>query len=155
MWPRKHIGLLVGIGLSLIAIVTCFFAFFDQADDFDVAIGSYKTVLILKVHYNILKLTAAFLRTTGKRGPPYLEIVGMSRDGETKTNGVIPFRGQRPIPSMVAYLHHYNTFIICTAFLVWNPACLYIPDVLRSSPSNILISTLIFIENERRQILFG
>ncbi len=56
-------------------------------------------------------------------------MVGMNRDGVMKTNGVFPLWGRQPPSALAAYLPHYNTFVICTTFIIWNPSCIYIPNV--------------------------
>ena len=46
-----------------------------------------------------------------------------------KTNGVFPLWGVAFPSAFAAFLPHYNTMVICTAFLHFIPSCAFIPNV--------------------------
>ena len=53
--------------------------------------------------------------------------------------------GRRTGASHAAYLEHYDTFVICTSYLVYSPACTYIPKATGSAggrPKKILVDQL-------------
>ena len=112
-------------------ISICFISYFDKAEHSDIAIGKIRNeltqyTLIVKSSTFYLALLKPILKQTRTK---YVKLIGMTKDGVMQSNGIYPVWGDLFPSALAGFLEHHNTFVICTALVLWQPSCLYIPNV--------------------------